>query len=312
MKKIILVMVLISVGLFGGLYLRQARQGKETEEAIPPERGTGRDEPALDAARQTQSSREATNSLPAQSDRENHPASAPAADEQTNYPDAVEWAKMVKEPATNETILRQQKEMLRIMTEENYAKLFAALQLAPDQTAALKDLLLRKKALGSEVGEAILAAGDDKAKLEEIVRQDKTNGEAIDVQIRQILGDERFSKLQEYDQTEPDRAAVGRFAEQLSGSSMPLTANQEQQLVQVTAEERKKFKFATVSVDHSKPTQDLAAMFTEERVSKLIEELARLDEVSAQPLPYPHWHQAKTSADRLSPADLSLLARHIR
>src|SRR4051812_18968711 len=42
------------------------------------------------------------------------------------------------------------------------------------------------------------------------------------------------------------------------------------------------------------------------------EELARLDAVSAQPLLYPYWHQAKTSADRLGPADLSLLGRHLR
>jgi aryl-alcohol dehydrogenase-like predicted oxidoreductase len=40
-------------------------------------------------------------------------------------------------------------------------------------------------------------------------------------------------------------------------------------------------------------------------------EVSRLDEVSAQPLLYPYWHQAQTSADRLSPADLSLLGRHI-
>ena len=39
------------------------------------------------------------------------------------------------------------------------------------------------------------------------------------------------------------------------------------------------------------------------------EEVARLDVVSAQPLPYPFWHQA--SGGRLSPADLTLLARHI-
>ena len=41
------------------------------------------------------------------------------------------------------------------------------------------------------------------------------------------------------------------------------------------------------------------------------DELARLDEVSAQPLRYPYWHQAKTSGGRLSPADLSLLGRHL-
>ena len=41
------------------------------------------------------------------------------------------------------------------------------------------------------------------------------------------------------------------------------------------------------------------------------EEIAQLDAVSAQPLPYPYWHQAATSADRLSPADLSLLSSHL-
>jgi aryl-alcohol dehydrogenase-like predicted oxidoreductase len=42
------------------------------------------------------------------------------------------------------------------------------------------------------------------------------------------------------------------------------------------------------------------------------DEIARLDEVSADPLRYPYWHQAKTSSDRLGPADLSLLGRHLR
>jgi len=41
------------------------------------------------------------------------------------------------------------------------------------------------------------------------------------------------------------------------------------------------------------------------------EEMGRLDDVSADPLPYPFWHQAKTSGDRLSPADLTLLGRHL-
>jgi len=41
------------------------------------------------------------------------------------------------------------------------------------------------------------------------------------------------------------------------------------------------------------------------------EELGRLDQVSGEPLRYPYWHQANTSSDRLSPADLSLLGRFI-
>ena len=42
------------------------------------------------------------------------------------------------------------------------------------------------------------------------------------------------------------------------------------------------------------------------------EEMDRLDAVSAQPLLYPYWHQANTSGDRLSAADLTLLGRHVK
>jgi len=41
------------------------------------------------------------------------------------------------------------------------------------------------------------------------------------------------------------------------------------------------------------------------------EERARLDAVSAPPLLYPYWHQAKTANDRLGEADLTLLGAHI-
>ncbi len=41
------------------------------------------------------------------------------------------------------------------------------------------------------------------------------------------------------------------------------------------------------------------------------EERSRLDKVSAPPLLYPYWHQAKTARDRLSPADLTLLGPHL-
>jgi aryl-alcohol dehydrogenase-like predicted oxidoreductase len=39
-------------------------------------------------------------------------------------------------------------------------------------------------------------------------------------------------------------------------------------------------------------------------------DIERLDRISAQPLPYPFWHHLN-ARDRLSPADLTLLARHL-
>ena len=40
-------------------------------------------------------------------------------------------------------------------------------------------------------------------------------------------------------------------------------------------------------------------------------ERSRLDEVSQQPLRYPHWHQRNTSADRLGPPDLAYLEPYL-
>jgi diketogulonate reductase-like aldo/keto reductase len=55
----------------------------------------------------------------------------------------------------------------------------------------------------------------------------------------------------------------------------------------------------------------LADNLASARLALTDDEISRLDVVSAQPLLYPYWHQAKTAADRLGPADLSLLGRHI-
>jgi aryl-alcohol dehydrogenase-like predicted oxidoreductase len=41
------------------------------------------------------------------------------------------------------------------------------------------------------------------------------------------------------------------------------------------------------------------------------DERERLEALSRPPLLYPYWHQAKTAADRLGPADLSLLGPHL-
>jgi hypothetical protein len=46
-------------------------------------------------------------------------------------------------------------------------------------------------------------------------------------------------------------------------------------------------------------------------LSLTADELARLEQISRPPLLYPYWHQAKTAADRLGPADLSLLGPHL-
>jgi aryl-alcohol dehydrogenase-like predicted oxidoreductase len=57
--------------------------------------------------------------------------------------------------------------------------------------------------------------------------------------------------------------------------------------------------------------EQLADNLAAAELSLSADERGRLDEVSAPPLLYPYWHQAKTARDRLSPADLTLLGPHL-
>src|SRR3954452_20665033 len=57
--------------------------------------------------------------------------------------------------------------------------------------------------------------------------------------------------------------------------------------------------------------EQLADNLAAAELSLADDELVRLDQVSANPLPYPFWHQAKTSGGRLTPADRSLLGPHL-
>jgi aryl-alcohol dehydrogenase-like predicted oxidoreductase len=61
----------------------------------------------------------------------------------------------------------------------------------------------------------------------------------------------------------------------------------------------------------ARTTEQLADNLGAADLSLTADELDRLERVSRPPLLYPYWHQAKTAADRLGPADLTLLGPHL-
>jgi aryl-alcohol dehydrogenase-like predicted oxidoreductase len=61
----------------------------------------------------------------------------------------------------------------------------------------------------------------------------------------------------------------------------------------------------------ARTTEQLADNLAVASLSLTHAEREQLDKVSAPPLIYPYWHQAKTASDRLSPADLTLLGPHL-
>ncbi|HUK73442.1 MAG TPA: aldo/keto reductase [Streptosporangiaceae bacterium] len=61
----------------------------------------------------------------------------------------------------------------------------------------------------------------------------------------------------------------------------------------------------------ARTTEQLADNLAAADLVLTADERERLDKVSAPPLIYPYWHQAKTARDRLSPADLTLLGPYL-
>ena len=61
----------------------------------------------------------------------------------------------------------------------------------------------------------------------------------------------------------------------------------------------------------AKTTEQLAYNLAAADLVLTAGERSRLDDVSAVPLIYPYWHQAKTARDRLSAADLTLLGPYL-
>jgi hypothetical protein len=183
---------------------------------------------------------------------------------------------MFKNPEMKGFIKNQQKTVLSGMLEKTYAPLFAQLGLPAEQTAALKDLLVNKSLVGAGAGMSLMSGDLDSTNRVQIVEQVKKDSDAIDEQIKQMLGDENYKQFQGYEKSLPDRMAVGMFKDQQGGGAGALTPEQEAQLTQVMSEERQNFKFTTDFSDQSKFAGGLANEFTEEKLNQFLQEQEQL------------------------------------
>ena len=204
-------------------------------------------------------------------------------------------AEMMKSPEMREMIKTQQKNAIGGMVDKGYAALFKELNLNPEQTAALKDLIMKKSLDAAEMGMSMVAGNLDDAQRKDLGRQIKETTDATTAQIKQFLGDQNYPQFEAYEKTLTDRMQVGTFKDQLALGNTPLSPTQESQLIQALSDERQGFKFTTDYTDQSKFTGDMSAYFSEDRLAKLSEEMAQLDQRSlarAQQILTPEQYEA--------------------
>jgi len=128
----------------------------------------------------------------------------------------------------------------KMMLDSRYASLFKSLlqggngaNMTPEQLDAFKNLLVEKQNTTRDVMMSARAEGvTDRSAINQLV---KTAQAELDTQIQSTLGADGYSQYQQFEKTAPQRNVVNQVAQSLSYTSAPLTDTQNQQLVQILA-----------------------------------------------------------------------------
>jgi hypothetical protein len=152
--------------------------------------------------------------------------------------------------------------------DEKYAALFKKLKLSPEELTRLQTLLGDRQTAFADAMMAASAQGltgkDARQVANDVARASQKD---ITANIKDLLGPQRFNQLQTYERTLPQRETVDQLTQRLSYTTTPLTARQQDQLVQVLATAAAAPKAnATVAgaglggAQNLKPAQPIAAL----------------------------------------------------
>ncbi len=314
MKNLIIAVLLITTLGFGALALKQHQKEKEADSTIATLRENLSETESRLEQEQKQSSRLQNNLL------ETRTESVVKASEVAHLKEALTnetqaasnaatnskspMAEMFKSKDMRDMIRSQQKMVLGPLIEKTYAPLFSSLGLKPEQTATLKELMVKKSMVDAEMGVSLMAGDTDADKRKDLVKQAKEQKDGIDDQIKQFLGDEGYTDFQAYEKTMPERMAMNMFKDQQASGAGALTSDQENILVKAMSEERQNFKFTTDFYDKSKyDMNDLGSMFTDDKIKQFEEEQNQLNQR------YLARAQSVLSADQLGPFEKFLTAQ---
>lgn len=286
MKNILIGILLLTTLVFGGLYLTQIQKASDarTEAANARQKLT-----EMESGVAQQEERAATLQTRLQDTQANAIAKAEEvtqisqaltnrAQAQTNAKPANPFGEMFKSKEMRDMIKTQQKTVLGGMVDKNYAAYFASLNLTPEQSAPLKDLILNRGLVDAELGMSMMSGDNDPAKRKELNDQAKTDRDAINSQIKDFLGADNYAQFESYEKTIPDRMSLNMYKDQQGSGPAALTPDQETQLIQAMSDERQNFKFTTDFSDQSKFAGDLASYFTDEKINQYLQELGELNQ----------------------------------
>ncbi len=178
--------------------------------------------------------------------------------------------KMMKDPAIKDMMRDMQKGQM----DTSYGSLFKYLQLSDADLEAFKGLLLDKQMAPMSGGFDIMTKARTPEEMAAEGKRIKETTAAFDARIKELLGDENYAVYQSFEETQLERMQVTQLKGSLNSGDQ-MTEEQEDKLIRAMHVERTNFHYS-VGVDE-KQTADIT-QFTPERIAKLLEESAKLQE----------------------------------
>ena len=195
----------------------------------------------------------------------------------TNAKPANPFAEMFKNPEMRDMIKQQQKTVMGGMVDKNYADFFKSMNHDARTNRNHEGPHHEQNAWRCRVGHGDVGGDMDADKRAELTKKMKETTDALNSQIKALLGDENYSLFQTYEKSIPDRMAVSQLETQL-GDTMPLNLDQKSLLISAMSEERQGFKFTTDLGNQSNPSPDMMSRFTEENINKYLQEQDQLNQ----------------------------------
>ena len=165
---------------------------------------------------------------------------------------------MLKNPEMKRMIQQQQKAVMEMM----YRPLFKELNLTPAESEEFMALVMDRTMRGMDRATALF--GEDALAREEALQKAKTDHQDHEQKIKDFLGEERYAKYTDYNQTAGERMMLSQFT-----SANPITEDQTRQLLETMREEKRQVLAELGEpVAGSREMRDFQAMASEEEMNK--------------------------------------------
>jgi len=196
---------------------------------------------------------------------------------QTNNPMHA-MANMFKDPKMREMLKSQQKAALGPVIDKQYSDLFKQLNMTPEQSAAFKDLVIKKMLASADAGLSMMDDSLDPQQRADLAKQVKSQTDETDAEIKQFLGDNNYQAYQTYEKSVPDRMTMNQFNDQMSGTATALTPEQQNQMVQALSDARNNFTWSSgLNQENPGANGDIVSLLTDDNIAKFTAEREQFD-----------------------------------